>query len=537
MVVKDLKSLKYHELQKLAKNAGIRANQKIDKLIKALEEHYIESSDSSRVQTPPNSTAGSKISSLSSSTKGKPGISSLSSSAKGKSGVSSLSSSAKRKSGVSSLSSSAKRNSAKRSGISSLSSSAMRRPGISSGSSSSKIGSETPKPQHGSLPSTSAGNPGSTKQIKKRRRTFELDEPSLSPALTPTSDVPVRKRITRSGSKTNTPVEDGPGAKRQRRNTFDKTESPAQVSTASPGTTNMIASIDANQDSAERKANLLTAINKKIQNKVAASPARPSSQSQPSQIPRFMAYLASMKKDGELRKPVTPGNKDWTKIHGKEFSKFDSLDVYLDKKQKRKEDLLTGSGKRSNSTIPKTGSSKIARPVTKPFQPTVTSVKNMTFNFGTTPSRQTNTCVAALKSSAKSSAARSSNKIPSATATNRATPFKFTGGNTSTRPTPASASKKNTFDLKASLARPLSWKPHVGKLQPLDFNTSGAAATRPAPAAVASARTKPSQRPSRQAMAAKTRPTNVKDVRRVQQLDRRNNQKYIDMMRRRGLMA
>ena len=30
MVVKNLKSLKYHELQKLAKNAGIRANQKVN---------------------------------------------------------------------------------------------------------------------------------------------------------------------------------------------------------------------------------------------------------------------------------------------------------------------------------------------------------------------------------------------------------------------------------------------------------------------------------------------------------------------------
>ena len=64
----------------------------------------------------------------------------------------------------------------------------------------------------------------STKQSKKRRRTFELEEPTLSAANTPTSDPVVEKRKTRSGSRTNTPIENGPGAKRHRRNTYDKSE-------------------------------------------------------------------------------------------------------------------------------------------------------------------------------------------------------------------------------------------------------------------------------------------------------------------------
>ncbi|KAK3705052.1 hypothetical protein RRG08_059702 [Elysia crispata] len=191
----------------------------------------------------------------------------------------------------------------------------------------------------------------STKQSKKRRRTFELEEPTLSAANTPTSDPVVEKRKTRSGSRTNTPIENGPGAKRHRRNTYDKSENATEA--ASPETAQMIASIDASQDSAERKANLLSAIDKKIQGKVVtASPQR--SSSQPSQIPRFMAYLASMKKETQQQKPVTPGNKDWTKIHKKEFSTFDSIDVYLEKKQQRK-DLLRGSGKRLNSAVSKTG--------------------------------------------------------------------------------------------------------------------------------------------------------------------------------------
>ncbi|CAG5133939.1 unnamed protein product [Candidula unifasciata] len=46
MFVKDLNSLKYAELQKLAKSVGIKANQKVDKLMKALKEHYLENEDS-----------------------------------------------------------------------------------------------------------------------------------------------------------------------------------------------------------------------------------------------------------------------------------------------------------------------------------------------------------------------------------------------------------------------------------------------------------------------------------------------------------
>ena len=33
------------------------------------------------------------------------------------------------------------------------------------------------------------------------------------------------------------------------------------------------------------------------------------------------------------------GNKDWEKLHRREFEKFDSIDVYLQKKRKRAEDM------------------------------------------------------------------------------------------------------------------------------------------------------------------------------------------------------
>lgn len=45
-----------------------------------------------------------------------------------------------------------------------------------------------------------------------------------------------------------------------------------------------------------------------------------------------------------------------------------------------------------------------------------------------------------------------------------ATPFKL--GATLNQTLPVSQ-QKNKFDLQASLARPMTWKPHTGKLKPL----------------------------------------------------------------------
>ena len=42
------------------------------------------------------------------------------------------------------------------------------------------------------------------------------------------------------------------------------------------------------------------------------------------------------------------GNKDWSKIHKKNFEKFDSLDVYLDKKKKRAEEITASVKKAKN---------------------------------------------------------------------------------------------------------------------------------------------------------------------------------------------
>ena len=46
-----------------------------------------------------------------------------------------------------------------------------------------------------------------------------------------------------------------------------------------------------------------------------------------------------------------------------------------------------------------------------------------------------------------------------------ATPFHFTGNLTVSD---ARSTSKAVFDLKASLARPITWKPHAGKLRAVD---------------------------------------------------------------------
>jgi hypothetical protein len=531
MFVKDLDSLKYSELQKLAKNAGIKANQKIDKLMKALKDHYLETDEEQ----------ANCYNDISDSTK-------------------------ENRSG----SGATNNNLAEQS---------------TSGDKLTQLAPDHATKNNTQALSTPVSAKKADKCTRKRRRTFELDEPTLSAQSTPILEDHSEKRSSRQRtSETNAQSVAEPTEKRVRKNTYttdDASEtsnadnSADQASTpsrTSPGTKALIEEIDANLPSAERKERLLAALEKKIKTKAPASPAQRST-AQSSQIPRFMAFLANKK--AEAQKPATPGNKDWTKIHKKEFSKFDSLDIYLEKKQQRME-KLSGSAKKNINTGPTLRrGAKIAKPVStaasrlqvpvKAFVPTVTTTKNLSFNFIKTPVHLPSKTPVHLPSKtpvhlpsktpvhlpSKTPSHQESNdaqvskviqqtprthepimsgKKP-AIAGSRATPFIFTGTNDSRNTTVSSS--KNVFDLKASLSKPLTWKPHCGKLLPVDFNKvqapSASTASQPDKQKV--------ERPSRQAMASKTRPVNAKDVRRVQQLDRRNNQKYVDMMKRRGLLA
>uniref|UniRef100_A0A0B7BPN8 Nucleolar and spindle-associated protein 1 n=1 Tax=Arion vulgaris TaxID=1028688 RepID=A0A0B7BPN8_9EUPU len=513
MFVKDLESLKYGELQKLAKGAGIKANQKIDKLMKALKEHYLETEN----------CQPKCHNDVSTSNEGKGSVA----------GVTNSAFAIKKDTTQITTHGTARKNIKAPSTTLSAKMANFQSPSV-----------ETVK---------SSGN----KCTRKRRRTFELDEPTLSAQNTPTLDDHSEKRITRQRS-SETKVEvvvgqEKPAKKRVRRDTYNKDDSsqessdeqvPARPSSSSPGTRAMIDEIDTALPSAERKEKLLSALEKKIKNKASSNTPVQNSTNQPSQIPRFMAFLAKKKED---QKPPTPGNKNWTKIHNKEFSKFDSLDIYLEKKQQRI-GKLTGSAKQPAAAVQsKRRMAKIVKPVSRPqvaavrpFVPSVTSTTNITFNFSKTPVAHTVKSPAnkklndVLVTKDISQTPRAQVSMASSKKTvvpgSRATPYVFTGNQNLNNTT--TASSKKTFDLKASLAKPLSYRPHTGKLQLLDFNKTQSTLT-----AVPQPEKEKLERPSRQAMASKTRPINTKNVRRVEQLDRRNNQKYIDMMKRRGLLA
>ncbi|XP_033115856.1 nucleolar and spindle-associated protein 1-like [Anneissia japonica] len=197
-------------------------------------------------------------------------------------------------------------------------------------------------------------------------------------------------------------------------------------------------------------------------------------------IPRFSAFLAEKKR---ATLATTSATKDWSKVHKRQFDKMESIDDYLARKRQRT-DELTSSVKKAKTltertknavenlkayrTPPASANKKRrlskAAPVPPPsfqspvFVPKVTSTKNMSVKFdkGTKSSSVFVFKGTSARKSLNASEARKS--VGSAL-----TPFKFKGtGNTNT-PGPVSA-KKATFDLKASLAKPLSYKPYTGKL-------------------------------------------------------------------------
>ncbi|XP_076464219.1 uncharacterized protein LOC143296268 [Babylonia areolata] len=404
---------------------------------------------------------------------------------------------------------------------------------------------------------------GKTAQAKvggkrKRQDTFELEEPSLASTATPEAEKTMKRAKRSSG-------------------TAQQDKTPA----GSPGVQDMIDSMAGDISSAERRNRLMSAINKKVEGKVKSSPhAGPTTQ-----IPRFAAFLA--KKQQEQKKPITPGNKDWQKVHKKEFAKFDSIDVYLEKKRKRAEEM-TASVKKARTVLhevqeavtklknkrtpsvgkkaqpfkpsvmstkdmnlnfgAKASSSKtpINRKSTssaKPFKPTVTSTKDMNLNFSSlkTPVNQkvvtqASSVVKGAQSGRKSvgasqmSAARKSLGASEARKSLSNTPFQFTGNlNVSA----VKSATKPVFNLKASLARPITWKPHTGKLKPLEEHYHGKGK------GVEHSATKPANTSTRmdvfKSMVNKTQRTYSRHDRRIAAAVKRAEQKTDLQMKRRGI--
>uniref|UniRef100_A0A8C6WYU3 Nucleolar and spindle associated protein 1 n=1 Tax=Neogobius melanostomus TaxID=47308 RepID=A0A8C6WYU3_9GOBI len=231
-----------------------------------------------------------------------------------------------------------------------------------------------------------------------------------------------------------------------------------------------------------------------------------------------------------LLKPVTPNFK---KLHEAQFNKMESIDSYVQRKtrqmdtyknavkelkmlsdqtkqqikskseakqkptrtslfsptaackaqveERRRHTLLSAS---KTKTAPKKSLGKEE----VPFKPTVLSTRRINVRFSEatkdneykkslikTPARMS-PCVASSTPQKKTDAKSNSVKTVTLSATKTPGPFVFTG-NTSTIITPGTQ-KKNAFDLKASLARPLGYKPHTGKLKPFAETKENTAANK-----------------------------------------------------------
>ncbi|XP_073689910.1 nucleolar and spindle-associated protein 1 isoform X2 [Garra rufa] len=210
-------------------------------------------------------------------------------------------------------------------------------------------------------------------------------------------------------------------------------------------------------------------------------------------IPRLEGL---MKRKPALR-PTTPNFK---KLHEAHFKKMESIDSYVQRKNKQMEELknsakelkvpasrvsLFSPGLQEKKTlaekrrITQQSVSKSALKDSTTFRPTVLTTNKINVRFSQTthdneykrsliktPARMSPLVPLTSTPGRKSDVHTKPelNKSVGAIKTPGATPFVFNGNN-SMSVTPG-VTKKNTFDLKASLSRPLGYKPHKGKLKP-----------------------------------------------------------------------
>ncbi|XP_052468767.1 nucleolar and spindle-associated protein 1 isoform X1 [Carassius gibelio] len=211
-------------------------------------------------------------------------------------------------------------------------------------------------------------------------------------------------------------------------------------------------------------------------------------------IPRLEGL---MKRNAALR-PTTPNFK---KLHEAHFKKMESIDSYVQRKNKQMEVLrnsvkelkkvpairvsLFSPGVQEKKTLAEKrrltqqSASKSALKDSATFRPTVLTTNKINVRFSQTthdneykrsliktPARMS-PLIPLTSTPGRKSAVHTKpelNRSVGAINTPGATPFVFNGNN-SESVTP-NMSKKSAFDLKASLSRPLSYKPHKGKLKP-----------------------------------------------------------------------
>lgn len=225
-------------------------------------------------------------------------------------------------------------------------------------------------------------------------------------------------------------------------------------------------------------------------------------------IPRHESLL---KRTTPILKPTTPNFK---KLHEAHFNKMESIDSYVQRKTKQM-DLFKNSVKELKLLTDKTVSKPAERKTqarasraslfspgaeaqkpapdrrrhtqlgqpsqgaTVPFRPSVLSTRRINVRFSEatqnnehkrslikTPARRS-PCVELTTPGGETTVRGRSDIIKTSALSSTKTPrstFVFSG-NTSVSNTPGT-NKRSGFDLKASLSRPLTYKPHKGKLKP-----------------------------------------------------------------------
>lgn len=216
---------------------------------------------------------------------------------------------------------------------------------------------------------------------------------------------------------------------------------------------------------------------------------------------RIPRYQGLQQKGKTALKPITPNFK---KLHEAQFNKMESIDSYVQRKTKQMEtfkepvkELKKNSARAtmfSPVAVSKTpaeekrrhtllSASKIPskKPSGKdegPFRPSVLSTRRVNVRFSEatldnefkrslvkTPARMSPCITSSTPQKQTADAAKPTVvKTSGFSAQKTPGPFVFTG-NTSATATPGTQ-KKPAFDLKASLSRPLTYKPHKGKLKP-----------------------------------------------------------------------
>ncbi|XP_041668712.1 nucleolar and spindle-associated protein 1 [Cheilinus undulatus] len=245
---------------------------------------------------------------------------------------------------------------------------------------------------------------------------------------------------------------------------------------------------------------------------------------------RIPRYQGSQQKNKPLLKPVTPNFK---KLHEAHFNKMESIDSYVQRKTKQMESYknsvkelkklaektklqqpenkpqvrvnpsrtsmfspapLTNKAaeERRRHTLLSASKAPVNKPARKevvPFRPSVLSTRRINVRFSEathdneykkslikTPARMSPCVTSSTPLKPAADGGKTNVKPAAVSVTKTPATFVFTG-NTSTSTTPGTQ-KKATFDLKASLSRPLSYKPHTGKLKPFGDTKENPAANK-----------------------------------------------------------